>query len=170
MGKVTSNTESSCPAEHVETFQLNKGKPKKNHRKVESEESEEELDYNDTIDLHGEAELLGQFGSEEDSKNSRETGECDSSGDSSDEKEDYDSQIKKCVATGNISRLKQILKLKEEKVKKLQKEVRKEMVDSRRRKEIKCLLEKIEKTDKTAASLQHSLANSKENSPAASPV
>ena len=131
----------------------------KKHRSFVS--SEEELDYEDTVNLHREAELVGEFMEEDEEISSGEEleeGKCASDS----EGNDYSEEIQECMKKGNLAKLKQILKLKEEKCKHLQKELHKDREAAKKRKEMEEVLARIQQADKTAHSLQQSLTNSRE--------
>ena len=70
---------------------------------------------------------------------------------------------------GDLDKPKKILKIKEEKCKRLQKEVQMEQISQKKRKEMQAVLAKIAKVNKTATSLQKSLASSRESTPKGSP-
>ena len=137
----------------------------KKNTQVMSSSSEEELDYVD-VDLQGEAELVGDF-NDEMSDVSKEEGECDSEGESSGQE---DEQIKECMEKGDLEKLKKILKLKEERCRRLQREVKKEHDSQKKKKEMQAILERIQQADRTACNLERSLANSRESTPKHSPV
>ena len=140
---------------------MNTGKAK---RRNKEESSEEELDYEDNVDLHAEAELVGEYMDSSESENELEEGEYES-----EEEENKDLLMKKCIENGDIEKLKQILKEKEDKKKRLQREVLKEQNKEKRRKEMQSILLKIAEVDKANSNLQRSLTSSRENTPSHSP-
>ena len=86
---------------------MNSGKAAKN--KWVTEEPIEELDYEeeDYVDIHGEADLVGDILSETESL---EDGECESNS----EDESGQEEIDECIRSGNLEKLKRILKEKEQ--------------------------------------------------------
>ena len=81
------------------------------------------------IDMEGEKDLCGSFNEDEeldynDHLNSEmEEGEVDSD---SEESDGEDNEIQDCIKSGNVDKLKRILKRREEDCKKLEKQVQKE--------------------------------------------
>ena len=114
----------------VDYAMLNAGTAHRKQKKV-TESEEEELDYmDDVIDIHGESELTGGFLDEEEVQEELEEGECET-----DEDEKQNNEIRLCMETGNLEKLKKILKQKEEKCKRLQQEVKRENSKEAARKE-----------------------------------
>ena len=147
---------------------LSKGKSAMAKKRKESTDEEQELDYNDEVDIHAEEELIGGFKSEDEALDSREEGECESDEDMYNGDSDAET-VAECMARGDSNKLKLILKQKEEKCQKLQTEVRKVQMNQKKKKEMETILAKTEKMDRTVNQLQLSLANSRNNSPANSP-
>ena len=96
----------------------------------------------------------------------REEGEISGQEESDDDEE---SEIELCVKTGNLEKLKKILKRREEDCKKLEKEMKKEKLKEQKSKEMKLVLSKLSKVSQTRRNLKNSLASSRQNSPLGSP-
>ena len=137
---------------------LNTGTRKKKSKIEETDE--EELDYEDTVDIPGESELVGDFLEESMSDDELEDGECEL-----EEEEEISEMIQKCMERGDLNKLKSILKEKEDRCKKLQKEVLMEQSKEKKRREMQAILDRIEKIDRANSNLQRSLANSRDNTP-----
>ena len=132
---------------------LNTGTRKKKSKIEETDE--EELDYEDTVDIPGESELVGDFLEESMSDDELEDGECEL-----EEEEEISEMIQKCMERRDLNKLKSILKEKEDRCKKLQKEVLMEQSKEKKRREMQAILDRIEKIDRANSNLQRSLANS----------
>ena len=117
-----------------------------------SEEEEENSDYVEMItDLDGEKALCGSFNEEEEEayeslhESDREDGEISEQEDSDVE----ESEIDLCVKTGNLEKLKRILKKRENDCKQLEQEVKKEKQKEQWDKEMRAVLAKLTKVSKT---------------------
>ena len=148
-------------------------------REWEEQDMEEMVCIN--TDQQGERDLCGSFTQEEEldydeylsQGESEEDGEIVSSEQSEEEDEETsgeeDPEIQKCMKTGDINKLKAILKAKEDRCKKLRREVAREKQREKKDKEMQEILGKIGKANKAQRSLQRSLASTRNNSPRESP-
>ena len=132
------------------------------------QDSDEEVDF--TMDLDGECELCGSFDEEDEQEytslhdSKREAGEI-----SQEDNEMDDSEIEHCVKSGNLDKLKRILKNREEDCKQLEKEVRRECLKEQKDKEMRQILSKLNKVSKMRKELRKSQASSRQGSPCSSP-
>ena len=113
-------------------------------------ESEEELDYLD-VEPGEEDEFLeeGEVIEEE-------------------EEDEIESLIRKYTKEGNVTKLKQILTLRKERCRQLKQELEDEHKKEKDR-EMKLVLEELERTKKTKTNLERSIASSRSNTPSGSP-
>ena len=124
-------------------------------------------------DVEGERDLCGSFDDDElreyenlmREEDSMEDGEV-----ATEESEDEeDPEVVACMQSGNLDKLKKILKRREDECVKLKKEVEKTRLKEKQNKEMQAVLDKINKVSKTRKSLQKSISASRQASPAASP-
>ena len=146
------------------------------HAKGLNSKREEEEDFMSS-ELVGEEELLGsdmEVSDNKDSTDAEDSAEFSNDGQVSEEdveeiSEGVDPKLLDIAKQGNISRLKNILKLKNEECKKLKNEVAKVEKEALKNREIQNLLRQIKHADKTKENLQRSLASSRASTPQASP-
>ena len=138
---------------------------------IQDSEEEDFIDVN--MDLEGEKDLCSSFNEEEEldyiehlQESEREEEEVSNMEQSDDE----DSKIEHCVRTGNLGKLKQILKKREEDCKKFEKEVKCEKLKEQKDREMKQVLSKLTRVNQTRKELQQSLASSRQASLVHSPA
>ena len=158
---------------HIDYSKLDKGKPQ-----TGNESSEEETEVQTEVDPSGITELCGQNSEEEldyedDEQDSNTEGSTQEDGQVESESGDASNleniEIQWCVENRNLDKLKRILKRRENECKRLQKEKQKELQCEKEDREMKLVLQKLRKVDKTRKSLQRSLNSSRQNSPTSSP-
>ena len=144
---------------------------------TEDESNDSELDMSIDVDEQGEKELCGSFNKREeqdyadniqDSSSDQEEEEVGSDGNTTNS-EDEEEEIQSCISTRNIENMKRMVQCREDQCKRLQKEAHKEKLHEKQDKEMKLLLDKLKKANKTKKLLQQSIANSRRNSPMNSP-
>ena len=141
------------------------------HHGLEQEFEEDEYVKVDA-DIEGERELCGSFNVEDKHElqslheSDREDGEISENEDS----EQEESEVEFCIRTGNVEKLKKILRKREEDCRMLEKEVKKEQLKERQNKEMKQVLAKLSKVNRTKKDLRRSLAGSRQSSPCDSPT
>ena len=139
------------------------------HAGEEQDSEEEEFDFN--ADLEGERQLCGSFNEEDemDYESLQDSDKEDGEISEQEESEGEDHEIEHCVKTGNLEKLKRILKNRENDCKVLEKEVKKERLKEQKSKEMRQVLSRLNKVSKTRRELRKSLASSRQNSPCRSP-
>ena len=143
---------------------------KLNTGRLEASEDEDEM-VEVYTDLKGEKELCGSFNEEdkEEYESLRGSGKEDGEISVEEDSEDEDNEIQMCIRTGNLDKLKRILRKREEDCKTLEKEMKRERMKEQKEKEMKQVLSKLTKVSKTRRDLRKSLASSRHSSPCGSP-
>ena len=163
------------------TRKSTRGKKHHDFKKVNSQGFSSEEDNNDELlqlatDPQGEKDLCGSEVesqmSESDIEELQEEMEEGQISESEDESEDeIDPSLQKYAEEGNLQKLKQFLKKQEDDNKKLRITLERQKQKERAKsKEIKAVLEQIQRANKTKSSLQKSLATSRNSSRNCSPV
>ena len=137
--------------------------------------SEDEVDLG--LDISGERALCGSFNEEEELDYNEYVREENGSGledgevTSGSENEDSDEEeIQQCIKDCDISKLKKLVKKREDDCRQLEREVLREWQKEKQKKEMSHLLDQLNKVSKTKRTLQCSLASSRQSSPASSPT